>query len=271
MPKVQGAINIEELLKSRPDILFVSSDINANASEIRRLHAFDIPYVVVDFATMEAEKKAVAIMGAALGKREKADAYGRYMDNAIERVKKGIAGLSTAGRFRLYYAVNEANRTTLARDLSTDWLDHLSVINVALEAAPTLLEGKNFVSLEQIYIWNPDIILANEPTAKTRIMTDVTWAKLNAVRNKKVFQMPIGVSRWGHPGSIETPLALLWTAKTVYPELFPNLDMAFETKRFYEMFFDYALTDTQVDRILSGHMLRKPKTGKKAHRKKTQP
>lgn len=268
VPKAQGAINIEELLKTKPDILFVSADIGTNGSEVSRLDAFTIPYMVVDFTTIQEEKKAVTVMGEALGETDKARAYVRYMDDSIEKVAQGIPAVSKKRRCRLYYSVNEANRTTLAKDLSTDWLDHTGVINVALEKAPTLFEGKNFVSLEQIYVWNPDIILANEPAARTRMITDANWANLNAVKNDKVFQMPIGVSRWGHPGSIETPLALLWTAKTLYPDQFEDLDMASETKRFYKIFFDYALTDLQVKQILSGKMLRKPKarTGKNNHK-----
>ena len=71
--------------------------------------------------------------------------------------------------------------------------------------------------------------------------------------------MPIGISRWGHPGSIETPLAILWAAKQIYPEKFNDLDMAAETKTFYKDFFEYNLSDDLAVKILSGKLVRKPK------------
>ena len=68
--------------------------------------------------------------------------------------------------------------------------------------------------------------------------------------------MPIGISRWGHPGSLETPLALLWTAKTIYPDYFPDIDISAETRAFYKRFFNYDLSDEQVRQIVSGQGMR---------------
>ena len=51
---------------------------------------------------------------------------------------------------------------------------------------------------------------------------------------------------------IETLLAILCTAKTIYPEQFPDIDIEKETRDFYLKFFDYQLSDEQVAKILSG-------------------
>ncbi len=48
-------------------------------------------------------------------------------------------------------------------------------------------------------------------------------------KNHCAYQAPIGISRWGHPGSLETPLAVLWTAKTVYPDKFGHIYMQGDT------------------------------------------
>jgi len=64
------------------------------------------------------------------------------------------------------------------------------------------------------------------------IRTDKKWAPIRAVQNKRVYAIPVGISRWGHPGGLETPLAILWTAKTAYPDLFENLDLEFEIRPF---------------------------------------
>ncbi len=71
-----------------------------------------------------------------------------------------------------------------------------------------------------------------------------------------MFPIPVGISRWGHPGSLETPLAILWTAKTVYPDLFSDMDLELEIKRFYHRFFDLSLTDEMVQRVLNNQGMR---------------
>ena len=49
--------------------------------------------------------------------------------------------------------------------------------------------------------------------------------------------------------ALEIPLAVLWTAKTLYPDLFADIDLAAETKNFYHQFFDCDLSDADVQKI----------------------
>ena len=106
------------------------------------------------------------------------------------------------------------------------------------------------------------IIIANEPGVGQYILTNNQWAPLKAVKGNKVYQMPIGISRWGHPGGMETPLGLFWTAKTVYPEKFADLDLKAEAKDYYQKFFNYSLTDEEMEQILSGKGMRDSKNKK---------
>ena len=71
--------------------------------------------------------------------------------------------------------------------------------------------------------------------------------------------MPIGISRWGHPGSIETPLAILWAAKILYPNLFKDINIRKETRQYYKRFYDYELSDKLLEQILSGTKMRRKK------------
>jgi iron complex transport system substrate-binding protein len=68
--------------------------------------------------------------------------------------------------------------------------------------------------------------------------------------------LPSGISRWGHPSSPETPLAILWTAKTLYPDRFTDLDMTRECDHFYKEFFGMQLSDEVIQNILFGEGMR---------------
>lgn len=259
VPKSQGALNMEELLKAAPDVLFIAGDTLPDNGELVKLARFGIPTIIIDFSDIQSQQKAISIIGQAIGREKRAEEYNSFYRGAVEKIRAVTVKLPEDKKTRLYYAENEALRTTLNNDLSRDCLNIAGVINVALNDTGNILEGKNFVTLERIILWNPEVILVNEPEAFKLIKEDKKWAAINAVINNRVYQMPIALSRWGHPGSIETPLAVMWTAKKIYPALFPDIDIEIETVKYYKTFFNYDLSETKVRAILNGELVRKPK------------
>jgi iron complex transport system substrate-binding protein len=122
------------------------------------------------------------------------------------------------------------------------------------------LHGNDYyASIEQILLWDPEVIIVNESAAYKLILGHPQWSGIDAVRNERVYQLPNGISRWGHPGSVETPLALLWTAKTVYPDKFTHIDMNEEVRYYYKTFFNMDLDDEMIQIILEGGDLREDK------------
>ena len=136
----------------------------------------------------------------------------------------------------LILTVNEAVRTDIKDSLPADWIEITGGINVSIDDDLKISGDKSFATLEQIYTWNPDIIIANESGVPDYMLSNEQWAGLKAVKEKRVYQIPNGVSRWGHPGSLETPLAVLWTSKLLYPQYFEHINMEEETKSITKTF-----------------------------------
>jgi iron complex transport system substrate-binding protein len=259
VPKSQGAINIEELLNAKPDVVFVSPETGRNEAELKKIEQFKIPAIVVHYSSMQQQQQVIAMIGRAIGAGKRAEKYNKYYLSCIERVAKKAASIPKEKRIKLYHALTEATHTDARGSLSTDWLAATGIINVSGTQEGNAFEGKTHVGMEQIILWNPDVILANEPSAVETMKNDSQWASVSAVKNRRVYQMPIGISRWGHPGSLETPLAILWTAKTLYPGIFQDIDIPAETKAFYKTFFNYDLPDEMLSQMLSGREMRKKK------------
>ncbi len=259
VPKAQGGINSEELLRAKPDLVFLSAEVGRNHGEVAKLDTLNIPYLIVDYKSIKEQQDAVAMIATVLNTTAKANAYIHYYNEVMQIIHQGVSAIPAQQRPTVFHSVNEANRTAIPKSLSTGWLDVLGVKNVAAGAGKSMMNVKQYVTMEQILLWNPDIILVNEPRIKLKIQSDRKWAKLKAVKHKKVYLMPIAISRWGHPGSLETPLALYYGAKTIYPGVFQAVDMRFETRRFYQDFFNHILTEKEVTQILSGKLKRKPK------------
>ena len=62
--------------------------------------------------------------------------------------------------------------------------------------------------------------------------------------------MPLGMYRSYTPGA-DTPVTLLWMAKTAYPEQFADIDILAETKAYYKEVFGVELTDAQAASIFA--------------------
>lgn len=260
VPFSTGAINIEELLSCSPDVVFIKTDTALNKDATDKLDSLNIPYVVIDYFSMEEQMKTISIMGKVLGEEEKAQSYIDYYRETIEKTQEVTLTIPPDERVSLYHSVNEAVRTDLKDSFQDQWIQVTGGINVSVNDELKVSGDKTYATLEQIYLWDPDIIIANESGVPEYIRTNEQWASLRAVKKKKVYQIPNGISRWGHPGSLETPLAIMWTSKLLYPQYFPQLDMVKETKNYYSRFFSMELTDQQAQQILGGKDMRELKT-----------
>ena len=259
VPFSSGTINIEELLACEPDVVFIQSDTAMDEGTVDKLNKLNIPYIVIDFRSMEEQINTISLIGKVIGEEEKAEEYNNYYLKVIEETKKISSTIPENEKVTLYHSVNEAVRTDLRNSLAADWINVTGGINVSIEDDLKISGEKSFATLEQIYLWDPDVIISNESGVSEYILSNEQWASLNAVKEKRVYQMPVGVSRWGHPGSLETPMAIQWTAKLLYPNYFDNVDMVKITKEYYKEFFDIDLEVDEINEILIGIGMRETK------------
>jgi iron complex transport system substrate-binding protein len=260
VPRANGLINIEELVRSNPDLVFIKGETARNDGEVDKLKKAGIPYLVVDYNNMEEQQKAIEMIGQAIGAKERAHQYTNYYRECIERVTNKVKDIPESSRVRVYHSINEATRTDMKGTITADWTEAAGAYNVSVNADLKMLEGKYYASLEQILLWDADVFLINEPGVPEYIMSNKQWSPLQAVKNHRVYQMPNGISRWGHPDSLETPLVVLWTAQILYPDKFNDLDMTAEVKYFYREFFSYDVSDELAHDILTAKGMREAKS-----------
>lgn len=265
-PYQAHAINIEELMSTEPDIVLLRTENLTNEGEVEKLEKTGIPYVVIDYSTMEEQMQSIRVIGEALSCEEKAEAYLSYYEKTIDMVKERTDAIPQEERKTVYHSVNEVVRADVKDTLSYEALQTAGIVNaIDLDEGVTMDGSKAYTTVEQIYRWDPDMILANEPEATEYFQKDSKFEGLRAVREGNVCQLPIGLSRWGHPGSIETPLAVLYIAGLVYPEYFQDIDMEQETMDFYHDFLKIDLTEDEVQNIFSGAGMREQKTTGRRH------
>ena len=71
------------------------------------------------------------------------------------------------------------------------------------------------------------------------------WSELRAVKNNRVYVAPSddpSVIMTGWVNNMYAPLAILWIAKSIHPELFKDLDINKEHDKFCEEIFGFEVT-----------------------------
>ena len=126
----------------------------------------------------------------------------------------------------------------------------------AVDVAENDINIRGAVNMEQIYKWNPEIIyITNFTDVQPEDLYDnkidgQDWSKVKAVQDKQVYKIPLGIYRWFPPCG-DSPLMLKWLAQKNYPEIFNDFKIEDEIKKYYREFYDYKLTDDEVNKILN--------------------
>ena len=83
--------------------------------------------------------------------------------------------------------------------------------------------GLAIVSIEQVLLWNPDVIVTIDRDFAANVHSDPAWASVAAVRAGRVHLSPKLPFGWvDFPPSVNRLIGLWWLAKILYPEQFPG-------------------------------------------------
>jgi len=259
-PMQAGTINAEEIVKIEPDIILVRRYVAESVSESEKLNNMGLPYVVLDFQNIDELKRCIEIVGEIFNKQDIATSYLAYMDETFALVESRLEGLEENDKVSLFHSTQDPLRTALAGSICEEITDIAGVINVSMfEDLPTS-DVTADITIEQLYLWDPDVIVANEHYAVPYIMMNSRWTGLSAVINERVLPMPLGISRWGHHGSIEPHMAALFIAQLCYPNKFSDVYLEDIIADYYARFFIVPdIDDELLNRIITGEGMREPK------------
>ena len=258
-PMQESIINAEELLKIEPDLVLMRRDIANSPSESEKLNNLGIPYLAVDFHTIDELRSCLNLMGEIFNQQDVVLQYLDYMDEIFSLLENRLDGVDEEEKIRVYHSINDTLRTPAPGSISEEITNKAGIINVAVENAESMgLISTMDATLEQVYMWDPDAIIVNEYFAVDYIMMSSRWGGLTAVINDRVYSLPLGISRWSHHGSIEPHMAALFLAWNFYPDRFSDIDMHKTVVDYYNRFFELDIDFELGQRILTGEGMRVP-------------
>jgi len=241
--------NLEVVLTLKPDLIVDVGSVRPTYTELaERVQAqTGIPYALLD-GRFNQIAPSYRKLGALIGRREAGEDYARLAEDTIETVTGRIAKVPRDKRPRVYYARGPRGLVTgLGGSINVETIELL-----ANNVAGGTRGGLANVSIEQVLLWNPDVIVTIDRNFAETVRSDPAWSSVKAVRDGRVHLSPKMPFGWvDFPPSVNRLIGLRWLGRILYPELFPE-DMRALTRAFYQRFYHVALTDAQIDHVLAG-------------------
>lgn len=237
------SVNLEQLLALKPDLVISDKLYTQVNEDIKRA---GIPLALVDVEIPENLIKSYEMIGNITGKEKETADFISYYKEKMDAVKKGALSISESEKRTVYFGQRDPLST-----LGDDYYEAQAAgIAGGKNVAVGLSGGDNKVTIDQIYTWNPDVVILLPYNSKSvsDILADPAWQSLPAVQNKQVFRMPKYLMSWELPVP-ETILGTMWLQNTLYPDNV-NFNMNEEIKTFYQRFYRVTLTSEDVDAIL---------------------
>lgn len=249
-----GAVNVEELLKLNPDVVFYLASDKALSQSLENagIKGFAFSTSVADFNTIETYANWIQKFGEIFGDTGRADAIIKYGREIEKKVSERIAGLKAEEKpdvLILYHYDTTGMKTSGVNFYGDYWINASGGKNVAGD-----LNGMPQISMEQVYQWNPEYIFITNfsPYLAEDLLNNsiegYDWSQVKAVKNGKVYKIPLGMYRWFPPSS-DTPLCLQWMSQILHPELFSDIDINKEVTDYFKTFYGADLTAEDLNAI----------------------
>jgi iron complex transport system substrate-binding protein len=241
--------NLEVVLALKPDLILDVGSLNPTYVSLadRVQQQTGIPYALLD-GRFDAIPLEYRTLGELIGRPEQGESFARLSADIINTIARRVNSIPPERRPRVYYARGPRGlETGLSGSINVETIEF-----VAQNVAGGSRGGLAIVSIEQVLLWNPDVIITIDRDFAANVWNDPAWAPVAAVRARRVHLSPKLPFGWiDFPPTVNRLIGLWWLAKILYPDLFPE-DLRALTRDFYSRFYHVTPSDAQIERVLAG-------------------
>lgn len=239
--------NVEAILYRRPQAVFQWVGRN-NPTFLDPLDRAGLTVVALRQTVDERDYFDVARMvGAISGKPDRAegiiDAYRKSYD-ALKRDVDAALAARGGKRERVLYLWKAKPLTPIdGANFFSTLIERSGGINAAAQMPRAATVG-----MEKILVWNPDVIIlfCCDKTKPEDFYKNPMWSSVAAVRNRRVYKVPAGGSRFSD--LIEGPLFSRWLSEILFAEMPHRLRN--DLRQRFRTVYGVNLSDAQLDETL---------------------
>jgi len=245
--------NMEILLRLDPQLVVVSNDETSLSLKVNQgMKMLKRPVLEMTLARPSDYPGAFLRMGRILGREERGKKLSDYCRKTLAQAAAFSRSIPDNKKVSVYLAEGVDGLTT-----ECDESRHSELISLAGGAnvhrcKARDLFGMEKVSLEQVLIYNPEVILTMDKGFYRRVWSDSRWQRVRAVRNRRVFLIPDQPVKWfDRPPTFMRFIGLKWVMKSLYPKEY-HIDIIGESRDFYRLFLGVDVSESEMKKIISG-------------------
>lgn len=245
-------LNIEGLAATAPDIIIdigeAKPSIVQDMDELQKQTG--IPAVHIE-ASLETMPQAYEKLGVLLDKTDKCAELSQYLQNTYDRTVSIMVEVGENKQRAIYVQGDNGESVVMKGSYHSKLIDMLTDNQAVSDTAVANGLG-NEVSIEQIALWNPDIILFASEKMYENVENMPAWKELTAIKNGNYVLVPSCPYNWlGTPPSVQMYLGMIWLTQMMYPQ-YSEYDLKEEVCEYYRLFYGCQLTDEQYEDVIKG-------------------
>ncbi|MEG1584428.1 MAG: ABC transporter substrate-binding protein, partial [Anaerovorax sp.] len=194
-------LNIEALIAAAPQVVIdigeAKGDMKADLDALQE--QLGIPVIFVE-AKLNSMGEAYRTLGDILNLPEEAKALADYCDGTVSQIKEGLEAIPADQRVSIYYGEGETGLMTNPKgSFHAEVIDLIGGVNVA-DIPITSGAGGNEISMEQLLLWDPDVIIFGPDSVYGKVGADPMWRDVAAVQQGTYYEIPAEPFNWmGRP------------------------------------------------------------------------
>jgi len=243
-----GKLNLESLLSTHPDVIIDMGEpkgsIIEDMNDIQK--KTNIPTVHIS-CYLDSYGEAFRQLGKLLDMEKEAETLAQYCESTYSLVLKDLEGIS---KKKCVYLLGDKGLNVIANQSYHAELLNLLTDNIAVIDNPTSKGTGNEIDMEQLLIWQPEVILFAPGSVYSKVSRNYIWRGLKAIRTGNFYEVPSSPYNWlGFPPSVQRYLGMFWLETTLYPEEC-SFNFYDEVHQFFNLFYHNNLTKEQFEDIV---------------------
>lgn len=244
------AVTAEEIIESGAQVVFWSQSYNEEV--VAALEKVGIACVNVKISDESSAIKVTEIIAEVFGTEYAKTQAQKYIDVMRQSRADAVELVSNIPEDKRPSVLVLGGADTLeafgVNDFEYYWASQLKLNFIVTSSDAT---DRVNLTMEQVYEYDPDIIIFEGWTDVEKLYSDPAWASLKATKNHMLLDTPMVLDVWCKPGA-ETPLMYSWIISTCYPDYAQEIDMAEKLIVHFKDFFGYKMSKEEAEIVLDG-------------------
>lgn len=244
-------LNREAVAAAAPQVIIDTGEAKEGAED--DLNALQeqlgIPVVFIE-AKLSDYGAAYSRLGELLGMEERGNELSQYCTDVYQKVESTMAGIPENERVHMAYLLGENGLNAIAKTSFQGAVMDMVADNVVVVDDVSGKGNGNEVSLEQIALWNPDLIIFQTGSIYDTVGDNEAWAGIAAIANDNYYQVPNNPWCWmNNPPTVNQLMGLQWLPRLLYPDKFDDT-IPDVTRDYYHTMYNYDLTDDELNELI---------------------